>query len=182
MQCERLTAILLVNVLVIQAARIPPTSKTLLDEKLSENGFLYNTNSSHKGPLSSQIFEIHPRLSFLGSYNSKSWYIERTPVAYKEAVSGCTNMGMVLAKANQAELNFLYSVTSGSDDYSWLGATAYMSLTSFRWNTDNSTPTGIRFRSIDTVATLGFVLDRWSGTSGVLVLPTDSLQYYICSI
>lgn len=171
---ERFAVILVLVILVINCSPIQQTV-----DKVSEDGHLYNPNPTEKGPISEKIFEIRPQLAFLGQFNNHYWYIERTAVSYSSAVTGCENIGMTIAKTNQAELNFIYDSTSSSDDYSWLGGSVYMSPYSFQWRVDGSVPIGFPFRYSE-YNTLGLVLDRWSGNSGVYVEPSNNNHYYIC--
>lgn len=185
---QRLATILglvLIHFLVISCATINPTADKFQlrhngENKISEPGRYYNSNSTERGPVSVKIFEQHPRLEFLGFFNGKYWYIEKIYSDYLAAYNGCHYLGMVLAQTNQAELNFLYSVTSFAEDFSWLGARLNGVPTSFLWN-DNSSPSGISIYNYDSQSA-GLVLDRYPGNSGLRVTPTIFEEYYICSM
>lgn len=125
------------------------------------------------------IFENISNLVFLGRFNNRSWYIVRTRVTQPQAISGCEGMGMVIAKVNQAELEFLYSSTTDDDSNSWLGGSIIALLSSFTWRVDNTEVSrmGYTFRP---AYTLGLVLER-NRDPGVLAVKTNLRNHYICT-
>ncbi|KAG4068856.1 hypothetical protein HA402_005004 [Bradysia odoriphaga] len=185
---QRLTTVLglvLIHLLEISCAAINSTADKFPityrnKNKVSEPGLYYNSNPTERGPISEKTFEQHPRLAFLGYFNGKNWYIERIYSNYQSAYWGCHNLGMSLAQTNKAELNFLYSVTSDAEDYSWLGARFNAVSSAFFWN-DNSNPSGINL-FYDSFASVALTLARNAGNTAFWVLPTTYSQYYICTI
>lgn len=148
-------------------------------KKASEDEVLFSPDSTDKEP-DSEI-RVLPSLEVLGVFNNKVWSIGRTSVQYQKAVSDCEALGLRLAEADQAELNFLYTVTASSDDYAWLGATnVEQTLSSFRWAVDGSTPTNVPFRVSNGATRLALGLDRFASNSGLRSDSVGSYHYYIC--
>lgn len=148
-------------------------------QKSFENGVLNNPDATDEGSNTRKnlLVELWP----LGDFNGKTWFIGRTPVSYSQAVFDCGHLGIPLASANQAELNFLYSVTNNSDDFAWLGASVPKTLASFRWSSGGATPSDIPFYYDSALPGLALVLDRYPGNSGVRAESTTSNHFYICA-
>lgn len=151
----------------------------VLSNVLFTNGF--PNNSTDSVSRSEQQCEPQPRFNFLGVFNGRNWYIERTHVTYAEAVTGCASMGFQLPRVNQDELSYLYTVTTPEDNLAWLGATAQMTLSTFRWRSDNTVPSGIIYNN-DIYLNYGLALERFSDeVAGVRTVSTESGHFYICS-
>lgn len=180
---EHFAAILglvIVNVLVINCA-ISEQNYENLKETIPADVHFYNFDLNDKGPVLPKIFEQNPRLAFLGAFNGKNWYIERTLATHSESIHGCNLMGMRLAEPNQAELNFLYSVTTPSDDRAWLGGMITIQLDCFSWLSDRSKPINTTFvYNAGFNIALSFV--RLWDYGGLFENLTHNNHYYICSI
>lgn len=171
-----ISALVLLNILLVQCS---PTVHQQADsvKKFSDDKLAPNSNSTDDA---SRIPEI-PTFWPLGDFNGKTFMLGRTMVDFARAATDCAMMGFSLARANQAELNFLYSVTTPEDDFAWLGGHVHKSLSSFRWTYDGSEinkDIPLNFGTI--TPSLRLALDRYPGNSGLRVFSTDTLHYYIC--
>jgi len=186
---ERFFAILcvvFVNALVITSWSIEATADQYqdnneenLENELQEDGPWYNRNLTDTGPISKKVFEIQQNLTFLGFYNAKYWYIDRTQVNQNQAIANCTTLGMKIAEPTQEELNFLYNVTAAGDNNAWLGGKFQLTLASFKWSSDDSIP---RSSSLYSSPSYGLAFYRVQGTSRFYHRTEATSYFYICTI
>lgn len=180
MNIVTISVLVLLNVSLISCSPVElrdanPVKKLSYDELLIRQSNLAGNGSSASVRV--------PSLSALGQFNGKYFFIGRTLVNLAQAESDCDSFGFSLAKANQAELNFLYSVTHDADDYSWLGAFVPESLSAFRWSYDNSEiQNGILLYFGYLYPSIGLSIDRYYGNSRLIAFSTDTLHYYFCML
>ncbi len=173
-----ISVLTLLNVLLISCSPIElqdsiPVNKLTYDEMISQ--------AKSVGDGSTVAGVRLPTLSSLGEFNGKHFYIGRNLANLQQAKADCASFGFSLAKANQAELNFLFSVTTYDDDYSWVGAHVPESLGVFRWSYDNSDiQSGILLSFYFLNTSIGLSIDRYPDNSRLIAFSTDTLHYYFC--
>ncbi|OXA37428.1 uncharacterized protein LOC110862457 [Folsomia candida] len=138
------------------------------------------------GPLSPEMFLLHPRLAWLGKTNGRNYYIERTFSKWADANKGCQEMGMELAQFRfQSELDFVQAATTPDDNGAWCGGLSVTSRTIFQYGSGEMLPAfDVGFQT-----QLGLVVQRGNPSACLSTRPAslhstlnNYVGYYFCHI